>query len=64
MNQPPFRCAYPDDRHRNAPGRPTDLEADEIDAAEEIDAGPFRLPKPAHEGAADAAGGSRANDRQ
>ena len=47
-----------------APRRPTDLEADEIDAAEEIDAGPFRLPKPVHEGAADAAGGSRANDRQ
>ena len=47
-----------------APRRPSDQEADEIDAAEEIDAGPFRLPKPAAEAAREAPGGSGANDRQ
>jgi Kef-type K+ transport system membrane component KefB len=45
-----------------APRRPTSLEADEIDAAEEIDAGPFRLPKPAPEASIEVAGGSAAPD--
>jgi Kef-type K+ transport system membrane component KefB len=47
-----------------APGRPSTQEADEIDAAEEIDAGPFRLPRPAAEAAGEASGGSGTNDRQ
>jgi Kef-type K+ transport system membrane component KefB len=47
-----------------APRVPSELEAGDIEAAEEIDAGPFRRPRPLPDGAAGGAGGSRANDRQ